>query len=167
MKLLGSLLLSSAVMADGDMGMSMGDHSDMGMGGHSDMDMDMNGLEEIAVDPTDPPTTAPHTTYHPEYTTHHDENMTHYEEYDHEDHHEDHHEEEHEKEPTHAPPMPCNNCGCNAAEMAEWKHSMMAWRKDHQGEFKFVRYFTFSLFRNSSISDVNCRIFTGKIEETI
>ena len=134
MKIFGSFLLASAATAS-----------------EHDM-MDLKILEALAVDPTEPQTTGPsHTTHQPEHTTHQPDHTTHqpdhttqpehafHNEVDVEDHHEDEHKDkdhgtDHEKtDEKPNPPKPCHSCGCNASEMAEWKASMMAWRKDHNG----------------------------------
>ena len=120
MKLLGSILFAAAVKAEGMMEMPSHD----------------------ATETTAEPATTHH---HMEMMTHpeHEDMMTHGEMEDHhEDHHEDHeeehheeeHHEEHEEEHHDIPVAPCNSCGCNAAEMAQWKEAMMAWRYDHNGK---------------------------------
>lgn len=128
MKLLGSLLFAAAVKAEGMME-PMGDHG--AMDGHGDMgEHDMDALEELVEEAT---TAEPHATMEAT-TAHHMEHMTYpddYHEEHHEEHEKEHHEEEHEDEHHDVHVPACNSCGCNAAEMAQWKESMAAWKHDH------------------------------------
>ena len=141
MKLLGSILFAAAVKAEGMM--EMPSHDSMMPEAE-----DLTALDDLATETTAEPATTHH---HMEMMTHpeHEDMMTHGEMEDHhEDHHEDHeeehheeehhedeeHHEEHEEEHHDIPVAPCNSCGCNAAEMAQWKEAMMAWRYDHNGK---------------------------------
>ena len=145
MKLLGSILVAAAVKAEGMM--EMPSHDSMMPEAE-----DLAALDDLATETTAEPATTHH---HMEMMTHpeHEDMMTHGEMEDHhEDHHEDHeeehheeehhedeeHHEEHEEEHHDIPVAPCNSCGCNAAEMAQWKEAMMAWRYDHAGKFHFI-----------------------------
>ena len=139
MKLLGSLLFSAAVKAEGPMpGMDMPEMDHGNMGNHDDMGMAMEDLEELVVETTAMPTMESTTGHHMDMMTHPD--MDHHEivydddSYHHEDHHEEHKEEHHEEHHV----KPCNSCGCNAEEMAQWKESMMVWKADHHGESDFL-----------------------------
>ena len=149
MKLLGSLLFAAAVKADGHPEHEMGGHE---MGGHEMGGSDMEALEDLVVETTAAPTSLPM-----EHSTgHHMEMMTHAME-NHEVHHEEHHEESHKEEygepeinyeeehheEHHEEPhvKPCNSCGCNAEEMAQWKESMMVWKADHHGKSDFSVFF--------------------------
>ena len=134
-------MFAAAVKAEGDMGMMM------------PMDEAMNELEEIAVETTADPATTHH---HMEMMTHAEHDMMthgdmedhhedHEEEHHEEEHHEEHedeheeeHHEEHEEEHHEEHHAPCNSCGCNAAEMAQWKESMMAWKYDHAGKSDII-----------------------------
>ena len=142
MKLLASLLFSAAVKAEGDMPAM--DHSNMDHSNMGDMGMDMEALDAIAVETTAMPTMEDTTGHHMDMMTHpdmehhdmdhddmehHDDDDSYYEEDHHEEHKEEHHEEHHAK--------PCNSCGCNAEEMAQWKESMMVWKADHHGKSDF------------------------------
>jgi len=145
-------LFAAAVHAEGDMGPpgEMGGHGEMD-GGHGDMEMappgEMGGHGDMEMAPPgEAETTAdPMSTMAMESTTdHHMMLMTHpemgHEESHYEPHHEEpHHEEPHHEKPHHEMPKPCNSCGCNAEEMAQWKDSMMVWKHDHTAwmhEFK-------------------------------
>ena len=75
---------------------------------------DVAEFEDLFVETTATPTSMPM-----EHSTgNHMEIMTHAER--------KHHEEPQGK--------PCNSCGCNGEEMAQWKESMMIWKADYQGK---------------------------------